>query len=66
MLMQPASGLPSKLIFVNDLDLHKEVCQTTKLNESEQLFAKQQTESGQNEISEQAQTNGGYGGHITI
>ena len=46
---------------VNDLDLHKEVCQTTKLNEAEQLLAKQQTESGQNEISEQAQTNGGYG-----
>ena len=45
---------------VNDLDLHKEVCQTTKLNESEQLLAKQQTESGQNETSE-AQTNGGYG-----
>ena len=32
---------------VNDLDLHKEVCQTTKLNESEQPLAKQQTESGQ-------------------
>ena len=46
---------------VNDLDLQKEVCQTTKSNESEQLLAKQQTGSGQNETSEQAQTNGGYG-----
>ena len=45
---------------VNDFDLHKEVCQTTKFNKAEQLLAKQ-TESGQNEISEQVQTNGGYG-----
>ena len=46
---------------VNDLDLQKEVCQTTKANESEQLLAKQQTGFDQNETSEQAQTKGGYG-----
>ena len=31
-LMQPASGLPSKMI-ANDLELKKEVCQTTKANQ---------------------------------